>query len=177
MQTDSVVRGDGMRFEIERKFLVRGDAWKKLAAGSTHIRQAYLMANDKASIRVRIKGDRSATLTIKSRGADRRRLELEYDIPTVEAEALIPLRRGFVIEKLRYDVLWGTLTWEIDVFSGENAGLTIAEIELHHEAQHIELPPWVGAEVTGKGQYHNGSLAQYPFRQWTAAEPAWLSGT
>ena len=161
-----------MRYEIERKFLVRGDAWKKLAAGRTYIRQAYLMANENASIRVRIKGDHSATLTIKSRGADRRRLELEYDIPTLEAEALILLCRGLVIEKHRYEVPWGTLAWEIDVFSGENAGLTIAEIELQHETQLIELPPWVGAEVTGKRQYHNGSLAQCPFQQWAAVEPA-----
>lgn len=90
-----------MHFEIERKFLVRGDDWRGLATDRLRIRQAYLAADGRASIRVRITGDRTATLTIKSRGAELRRLELEYPIPILEAEAMLPLRRGSVIEKVR----------------------------------------------------------------------------
>jgi adenylate cyclase len=156
-----------MSFEIERKFLVRGGGWQKLATGRTSIRQAYLASEQRASIRVRIKGDSSATLTVKSRPYELRRLELEYAVPALEAEALMPLRVGSVIEKVRYDVPWGDLVWEIDVFSGENAGLTIAEIELRHEHQRFELPAWIGAEVTGQSRYYNSALAQRPFGSWS----------
>lgn len=156
-----------MSFEIERKFLVRGEAWKKkLSTGHARIRQAYLTSDGKASIRVRIKGDGSATLTVKSRSADLRRLELEYKVPTLEAEAMIPLRHGSIIDKERHLVPWGDLTWEIDVFTGENAGLVIAEIELRDEHQRFELPSWVGAEVTGQPQYYNSYLARRPFCSW-----------
>jgi adenylate cyclase len=153
-------------FEIERKFLVRGNDWQQLATHQTPIRQAYLTANGKASIRVRIKGDGAATLTIKSRPVDLRRLELEYPIPTLEAEALMQLRQGAIIEKVRHVVACGDLAWEIDVFSGENLGLVIAEIELRQVHQHIDLPPWIGTEVTGQSQYYNSSLVQRPFCSW-----------
>jgi adenylate cyclase len=155
-----------MSFEIERKFLVCGGDWRKLATSHTTIRQAYLTAADKASIRVRIKGDGTATLTVKSRPVDIRRLELEYAIPTLEAEALMALRQGGVIEKVRHLVPWGDLVWEIDVFAGENTGLIIAEIELRDQHQRIELPAWIGAEVTGQPQYYNSSLVQHPFCSW-----------
>jgi adenylate cyclase len=156
-----------MSFEIERKFLVRGDEWQRLATGRVSIRQAYLAGNEKASIRVRIKGDGTATLTIKSRPADLRRLELEYVIPVLEAEALMQLREGSIIEKIRYLVPSGNLVWEVDVFSGENLGLVIAEVELRHHDQQVELPPWVGTEITGQLQYYNSSLVQRPFCSWS----------
>jgi adenylate cyclase len=104
-------------FEIERKFLLVGDAWQSLATDCTSIRQAYLSSNPKASIRIRIKDDSAATLTVKSRPTELRRLELEYKIPVLEAEAMMALRQGAVIEKVRHVVPWGELTWEIDVFS------------------------------------------------------------
>jgi adenylate cyclase len=155
-----------MSIEIERKFLVRGDDWQRLATARTSIRQAYLTSNERTSIRVRIKGDNAATLTIKSRPVDIRRLELEYPIPALEAEALMQLRQGSVIEKVRHLVPGGELTWEVDVFAGENLGLVIAEIELRHEHQRIELPSWVGTEITGQPQYYNSSLVQRPFSVW-----------
>jgi adenylate cyclase len=156
-----------MSFEIERKFLVRGDDWQELATSRASIRQAYLSSNGKASIRVRIKGEGAATLSIKSRPVDLRRLELEYPIPVLEAEALMQLRHGSIIEKVRHVVPWGDLAWEVDVFSGENLGLVIAEIELRYEHQHVELPPWIGPEVTGQPQYYNSSLVQRPFCSWS----------
>jgi adenylate cyclase len=159
-----------MNFEIERKFLVRQDDWRGIATGCSRIRQAYLATNDKASIRVRIKDESVATLTIKSRGAELRRLELEYAIPVLEAEAMIPLRLGAVVEKQRHDIPWRDLAWEVDVFSGENAGLVIAEIELRHEAQQFELPTWIGDEITGQARYYNSSLAQLPFGSWSSVD-------
>jgi adenylate cyclase len=155
-----------MSFEIERKFLVRGDEWQRLVADRIAIRQAYLASSEKTSIRVRIKQKSAATLTVKSRPYKLRRLELEYPIPVLEAEALMGLRRGSLIEKTRHVVPCGDLSWEIDVFSGENAGLTIAEIELRHEHERIELPDWIGAEVTGQLPYYNSSLAERPFSSW-----------
>ena len=130
------------------------------------IRQAYLASGDKASVRVRISDNSTATLAVKSRPAELRRLELEYAIPILEAEALIVLRQGSVVEKRRYLLPCGDLTWEIDVFSGENLGLVIAEIELRDEHQHIDFPHWIGIEVTGRPPYYNGSLAQRPFSSW-----------
>jgi adenylate cyclase len=153
-------------FEIERKFLVRGDAWRDKAIHRTLIRQAYLGTASKSSIRVRISDDSVATLTIKSRPVELKRLELEYPIPVAEAEALIRLREGSVVEKLRHVVPWHDLAWEIDVFAGDNHGLVIAEIELRDAHQTVELPGWIGEEVTGRAQYYNSFLAHRPFCSW-----------
>jgi CYTH domain-containing protein len=102
--------------------------------------------------------------------ADLRRLELEYDIPVLEAEALLKLRQGSIIEKVRHVIPCGDLAWEVDVFSGDNFGLVIAEVELRHEHQHVELPTWIGAEITGQPQYYNSSLVQRPFCSWSRQE-------
>jgi adenylate cyclase len=155
-----------MQFEIERKFLVRSDAWEKLATDRLSIRQAYLDDNPKISIRVRIKNNATATLSLKSRPSALRRLELEYPIPVLEAEAMMPLRQGHIIEKARHIVPCGELFWEVDRFAGDNSGLIIAEIELPREDYEVELPSWIGAEVTGQTQYYNGTLARRPFCTW-----------
>jgi adenylate cyclase len=165
-----------MPFEIERKFLVRGDAWRTLATERYHIRQAYLASQGKASIRVRIRDKDGAALTIKSRTPKRRRLELEYSIPVLEAEALIALRHGSVIEKDRYIVPHLGNTWEVDVFAGENAGLVIAEVELRDENEGVVVPAWVGLEVTGRAPYYNSSLAVHPFTAWPHEERVALGG-
>jgi adenylate cyclase len=122
-----------MSFEIERKFLVRNDSWRDSVIRHAKIRQAYLDSDANLSIRVRIKDNNSATLTLKTRWPKLRRREFEYAIPTTDAEELISLRQGHIIEKIRYIVPRDDLTWEIDVFSGENLGLVIAEIELPSE--------------------------------------------
>jgi adenylate cyclase len=156
-----------MSFEIERKFLVRGDDWRGFVSSQTGVRQAYLASNGKSSTRIRIRGDGTATLTIKSRPADLRRLELEYPIPVLQAEALMQLREGSIIEKTRYVVPHGDLAWEIDVFSGENLGLIIAEVELNDVDQQVDLPAWIGREVTAQPQYYNSYLVQQPFSSWS----------
>ena len=161
-----------MSFEIERKFLVLDRSWERAVIRAIPIRQAYLRADGKASIRVRIRGDGKAAITIKSSAADLRRLEFEYDIPTLEAEHLIALRQGAVIEKVRHVVPYEGLTWEVDVFEGENAGLCVAEVELTDTAQHVPKPAWVGSEVTGDARYYNGSLASFPFAQWPTQAPS-----
>jgi len=156
-----------MSFEIERKFLVRGNDWRGLVSSQTTIRQAYLASSAKSSTRIRIRGDGTATLTIKSRPADLRRLELEYPIPVLQAEALMQLREGSIIEKTRHVVPHGSLAWEIDVFAGDNLGLIIAEIELTDVDQPIDVPSWIGREVTAQPQYYNSFLVQQPFNSWS----------
>jgi adenylate cyclase len=154
--------------EIERKFLVKDDGWRNLATAQAHIRQAYLALGGKATIRVRIKDESAATLTIKSRSAKLRRLELEYPIPIDDAQAMIALRRGAIVEKVRHIVPYAGATWEVDVFAGDNAGLIVAEVELPHEDCRLELPPFIGSEVTGRAEYYNSSLAGRPFSNWAA---------
>lgn len=152
-----------MADEIERKFLVRGDAWRDAADRGCLIEQAYLALTGAASVRIRIRDAASATLTIKSGAVGLRRQEYEFPIPVDKAGELMTLRTGSLIEKVRYKVPCGDLTWEIDVFQGANAGLVIAEIELEHEEQAFEKPAWLGEEITGVKRFYNASLALSPF--------------
>jgi len=161
-----------MGLEIERKFLVCGNEWQRFATGRTRIQQAYLPAEASLSMRVRIKNEDYATLTLKSRETELRRLEFEYPIPTADAQMLMTMRRGAVIEKVRYTIPWHGLMWEVDIFSGDNAGLVIAEIELRHEHQHFTSPRWLGEEVTGQSRYYNRALSQQPFSSWEKTRPA-----
>src|ERR1700744_6742543 len=137
-----------MAFEIERKFLVVDDTWQQSVREESYTRQAYLTGRDKASIRVRIRDNRTATLTIKSRGADLRRLELEYEIPVLDAEAMLPLRRGAIVEKRRAIVPVQGHVWEVDTFFGDNVGVVLGEIGLDAVDETFARPPWIGAEVT-----------------------------
>ena len=165
-----------MAVEIERKFLVRGEAWRSLATSEARIRQAYLASGERSTTRVRIKNDADATVTIKSKRAELRRLEVEYPISVLDAEALLSLRHSGLIEKTRFIVPWREHLWEVDVFGGDNAGLVIAEIELRHEDETFDRPPWLGVEITGQSQYYNGSLARHPFHHWAAARAAVIAG-
>ncbi|MFY9840166.1 MAG: CYTH domain-containing protein [Xanthobacteraceae bacterium] len=162
-----------MGFEIERKFVLRDNSWRNYVMRHVKIRQAYLDSDANVSIRVRVIGDNtSATLTLKTRWSKLSRREFEYDIPTADAEELISLRQGNIIEKVRHIIPAGDLIWEIDVFSGENLGLVIAEIELPSQDYQIELPSWIGAEVTGQDRYYNGTLAQRSYRSWSQPNAA-----
>jgi adenylate cyclase len=152
-----------MSDEIERKFLVRGDGWRGAADRGCLIEQAYLALTDSVSVRIRIRDAAAATLTIKSRAVALRRQEFEFPIPVEQAGELITLRTGSLIEKMRHKVPCADLIWEVDVFAGANAGLVIAEIELTHEDQAFEMPPWLGEEVTGVARYYNAALALTPY--------------
>jgi adenylate cyclase len=154
-----------MADEIERKFLVRSDGWRAGAQRSRQIVQGYVALDGPASVRVRIVDGTRATLTIKSREAGLRRREFEYEIPVADAAALLELRTGAIIEKVRYELQSAALTWEIDVFSGDNEGLVIAEIELQHEDQVFDRPAWLGDEITADERYYNASLARHGLRR------------
>jgi len=152
--------------EIERKFLVKGEGWCSGVSVSRRIRQFYLCNDKAASIRVRIADGRLAWLTIKSAAAGLSRLEFEYPIPIEDADAMSALAQGHVVEKIRHLVPLGGICWEVDVFAGENCGLVVAEVELSSEEQAIELPDWIGSEVTDDPRYQNASLAWCPYERW-----------
>lgn len=152
--------------EIERKFLVRSDDWRALADEGTPLRQGYLAADAERSIRVRL-ADENATLTIKGKTRGMARSEFEYAIPAADAAALLDeLCLRPLIEKVRYRVPVGGLVWEVDVFSGDNAGLVVAEVELASEDQTPQIPAWAGAEVTHDPRYYNANLIRTPYSQW-----------
>jgi CYTH domain-containing protein len=156
-----------MPLEIERKFLVSDDGWRGEWPQST-IRQGYLTTDDATTVRVRIDGVR-ASLTVKGECAGAVRSEYEYPIPVEHAREMLQLCRPPLIEKVRHRVAFGGLTWEIDVFAGDNAGLVVAEVELAHAEQPVEMPPWIGREVTDDVHYRNSYLARHPFRGWRPA--------
>lgn len=154
-----------MALEIERKFLLKNDDWRKLASGKLY-RQGYIKNDISSAVRVRIAGE-SAFLTIKSEVTGATRLEFEYDIPMKDAEEMLQtLCKKPLIEKNRYVIQIDELTWEVDEFFGENAGLIVAEVELESEDQQITLPTWIGEEVTGDPKYYNANLIKNPYKSW-----------
>lgn len=161
-----------MGLEIERKFLVTSDAWRAAAHAVIPMAQGYV--NDtaaiesgaqKASVRVRIQGD-AAFLNLKSREIGHTRQEFDYPIPVDDARALLALCVGGLIDKRRHLVRHGGLLWEVDEFLGDNAGLVVAEVELEHADQPIDLPEWAGDEVTDDVRYYNLALAAHPYTTW-----------
>ncbi|MBL8097016.1 MAG: CYTH domain-containing protein [Anaerolineales bacterium] len=154
-----------MGIEIERKFLLSDDGWRPGPAGVPY-RQGYLMADGGLTVRVRRAGEHGY-LTIKGPASGPERPEFEYEIPVVDADAMLAnLVRGGLVDKLRYRRLYHGLVWEVDEFLGDNAGLIVAEVELERADQPVTLPPWVGAEVTADRRYTNAALSRHPFRSW-----------
>lgn len=155
-----------MATEIERKFLVISDDWRAAAKPGVRFRQGYLSGTGKASVRVRVEGQK-ANLNIKSATLGVRRSEFEYAIPVDEANQMLDeLCTGGIVEKTRFLVPVGEHTWEVDVFEGANAGLIVAEIELEHEDETFEKPAWAGAEVSDDPRYYNVYLAEHPYTTW-----------
>jgi adenylate cyclase len=153
-----------MALEIERKFLVKEGAWRN--EQGTKYRQGYLNSYKERTVRVRIIDDKGY-LTVKgiSRGAVR--VEYEYEIPRIEAEAMLDdLCEKPLIEKIRCKIEYKGLIWEVDEFFGENLGLTLAEVELESEDQKFVKPEWIGEEVTEDPKYFNANLIHHPFSKW-----------
>jgi len=154
-----------MQTEIERKFLVQGEDWKTEVP--TVFRQGYLNRDKYRTVRVRIAGHK-AMLTVKGKTTGMTRAEYEYDIPVIDAEEMLKLCEGPIIEKKRWLTVVGGMTWEVDEFMGENEGLVVAEIELESETQDFERPIWLGEEVTHDARYFNSSLSASPFKNWAS---------
>ena len=167
-----------MGIEIERKFLVTGDAWRDAVASSRRMVQGYLIGaslvaagGSKSSVRVRIAGE-TAWLNIKSAVLGVERQEFEYEIPRQDAEHMIETLCDGVVEKNRFYVMHDGREFEIDEFLGANAGLTVAELELDRVDATYSRPDWLGAEVTHLRRYYNLNLIDYPFSRWSDAERA-----
>lgn len=156
-----------MSVEIERKFLIKNDKWRKHVKEAQHISQGYIKSED-ATVRIRCyKDGRSAEITVKGKRDGISRLEYEYDIPYADAlEMQDKLCVKRLVLKTRHLIEHEGLLWELDEFHGDNEGLFVAEVELIDEHQEIILPDWVGDDVSYESRYRNSRLCINPFKKW-----------
>ena len=155
-----------MGIEIERKYLVDHEKWKQLNKPEpAYLKQGYIINNDNQVVRVRI-ASKVGYLTIKGANKGIARKEYEYPIPLTDAAELLQSFAASVIEKNRYCISFAGKLWEVDEFSGDNAGLIVAEIELQFEEEKFEIPDWVASEVSGDARYYNSNLSTCPFSEW-----------
>ena len=151
--------------EIERKYLVKGDSWRALGEGIQY-RQGYLSTAEERSVRVRTVNGK-AYLTVKGETRGIARMEYDYEIPLTDANELLDeVCERPLIEKTRYTISTAGHIWEIDEFDGENRGLIVAEVELASEEQTVDLPDWVGTEVSDDPRYYNANLIANPYTRW-----------
>jgi adenylate cyclase len=152
--------------EIERKFLIDQQKWDNLNKPEGKLfRQGYLLTDKDKTIRVRAT-ESKGFLTIKGKTIGATRMEFEYEIPLAEATELLDNFAISELSKTRYEITMGGKLWEVDVFSGENEGLIVAEIELESEDENFDLPDWVSNEVTEEEKYYNSNLTVKPFKNW-----------
>lgn len=156
-----------MAQEIERKFLVKDDSFKKLAYSFNRIIQGYICSDRGRTVRVRIR-DEKGFLTIKGAAGENglSRYEWEKELPLDEARELMKLCEPGMIDKTRYLVRSGSHVFEVDEFYGENEGLIVAEVELASEDEVFEKPDFIGEEVTGITKYYNSFLMKFPYTKW-----------
>ena len=158
-----------MAQEIERKFLVDAARLGPLQDG-VDIQQGFIPTRGLTVVRARLAAGR-AWLTLKGGNDGATRTEFEYEIPPSDARQVIAeMCDGRVIAKTRYSRQYGNHLWEIDVFHGDNSGLVIAEVELRHEQEAIQLPDWIVGEVTGDIRYYNVNLLAHPYCKWARAD-------
>jgi adenylate cyclase len=139
--------------EIERKFLVANDEWKRSTVRSVSIRDGLIATYKDRKVRVRISGN-TATIAIKGLRTGLTRAEFEYGIPFSDAERMLStICRDDTLEKQRFFVEDGDAIWHVDVYGGILEGFVIAEIELQQETEPLALPRWIGREVTGDSHY------------------------
>ena len=167
-----------MGIEIERKFLLRDDAWRADSVRSRAMAQGYLVGaaalaagQARAAVRVRVAGE-EAWLTVKAAQAGVARAEYEVPLPLTDAREMLAHLCAGVIEKVRHYVPVAGFTFEIDEFAGANAGLVVAEVELPAAEAAYPRPAWLGREVTQEVRYYNVNLLQHPFCEWTVEEHA-----
>lgn len=155
-----------MGIEIERKFLVDRKKWEAVErSAGTLYRQGYLSNGDNPTIRVRV-ADTKAFLTLKGLTTGIARKEFEYEIPVAEAIEMLDDFALSEIKKVRHRIYHENKLWEVDEFSGANAGLVLAEIELQQEDEIFTLPDWITEEVSGDIRYFNSNLSVNPYNAW-----------
>lgn len=156
-----------MAQEIERKFLVKNDTFKKASFKDTKIVQGFLSTVPERTVRIRIKGDKGF-ITVKGIGnkSGTSRYEWEKEISVQDATDLLKISEPGVIDKTRYNVKSEGHTFEVDEFYGDNEGLVVAEVELSSEDEAFQKPEWLGEEVTGEVKYYNSMLMKNPYKKW-----------
>ena len=153
--------------EIERKFLVKSNAFKNEAFQNYTIKQGFLNSNPERTVRVRLKNNKGV-ITVKGKSSDDglTRFEWEKEISINDAEDLLTLCEPGIIDKTRFEIKSGNHVLEVDEFHGDNQGLIIAEVELSSEDETFIMPKWLGKEVTGDTRYYNSQLVKHPFKNW-----------
>ncbi len=153
--------------EIERKYLIKSEAYKQEAFKQTRIIQGFLNTHKERTVRIRLKGN-TGFITVKgeSNANGLTRFEWEKELNKQEAQSLLKLCEPGIIDKIRYEVNYKNHIFEIDEFYGDNQGLVVAEIELSSENETFEKPEWLGKEVTGNIKYYNSQLSKHPFKLW-----------
>jgi len=151
--------------EIERRFLVVGSSWRSQVVDSDEIRQGYLSTDPNATVRVRV-ANSHARIAVKGMTENATREEFEYEIPLADAFEMLDRLCVARVEKVRHRVPFAGLVWEVDEFAGLNDGLIVAEVELSDPDQPVDLPAWVGIEVTDDARFYNSSLALSPYSSW-----------
>ncbi|HUS87257.1 MAG TPA: CYTH domain-containing protein [Bacteroidales bacterium] len=153
-----------MGFEIERKYIVKGN-YSKYLSSSHSIKQGFLSVDNDRVVRIRSFDDKGY-ITVKGRLKGLTRFEWDKEITKKEADDLIELCLPFLIEKTRHIIIYKKQRIEVDEFHGRNSGLILAEIELDSETTVPELPDWIGEEVTDDTRYYHSYLSQNPFTSW-----------
>lgn len=156
--------------EIERRFLLKDESWKKHVNYSILITQGYISTDPNRTVRVRIdnvNGIEQGYIVVKGQKINGSGSEFDYPIPVVDAWYMLENMCTVFITKVRHIVKVGGMEWEIDEFFGDNLGLKLAEIELDDIAQEVKIPTWVGEEITQDHRYSNVSLSVKPYNTWT----------
>ena len=153
--------------EIERKFLTKNRTWKDNIIKSEPIIQGYLASasGNGITVRIRVTGEHGY-MTFKGPRVGISRTEYEYQVPINDAKSILLESQAPTVKKVRHTVTHDGDEWVVDVFKGNNKGLTVAEIELKTEDQPFKIPDWVKEEVTGQMPYRNSRLAINPYTTW-----------
>ena len=154
-----------MTLEIERRFLIKNENWKKFTTKKIFIEQGYLSKSlDDWIIRIRFTG-KDYKIALKKHIKSFTNFEFEYSIPRSDAE-IIMSNLSSTIKKERFFLEVEKKSWIIDCFKENNYPLEIAEIELSKEEEHLKLPSFISKEITGLVNYSNFSLTKKPFSEW-----------
>ena len=154
-----------MALEIERRFLIKNNNWKKLITNKILIEQGYLShsLNDWI-IRIRFNG-KDFKIALKKHIKRFTNFEFEYSIPKSDGEKIMSNLKN-TIKKERFFLEIENKTWIIDCFKEKNYPLEIAEIELTNEKEKLNLPSFIDKEITGLKHFSNFNLVNHPFSKW-----------
>ena len=154
-----------MAIEIERRFLIKNDSWKRFTTKKIFIEQGYLSKSlDDWIIRIRLTGN-DFKIAFKKHIESFTNYEFEYFIPQKDGE-IIMSNLSNTIKKERFFLEVENKSWIIDCFKENNYPLEIAEIELSNAQEDLSLPSFISKEITVLKHYSNFSLTNKPFSKW-----------